>query len=288
MVLKEYKRLLKSKQSLIIAILFIIGAISFYMSFCEKQMFVEMLHEDFSSDLNRENLTRLVNNYNGIQFMFNYWFSSDFAQITIYVLYVWVGIFMTPNLLLQKEDGFGNLVMTRTPYKVYVKNNVLAQTLYIFTVVAVASVLQLILALAWGGVTGGTSIGSYELTVLEVALVIVVQVVSLTLYVSFVNGICMMCSTFVKNKYVLQALPLIVFAIIPMLTASTLGNLSEVFASVIIYFDAHNVSVWISNIFQSFFDAKEILYNVFPLVIYGLIFALLARVNVKTNERNYV
>lgn len=288
MFFTEYKRLIKSKQTVIIFVLLTIAAISFYMSFSEKQMFVNQLYNDFAEDLNRDRLIQVIENYNGIYFLFRYWFGSDFSQLSVIVVYVWAGVFLTPSLLLQKENGMGNFMVSRTSYKTYVTNVLLTQIAYIFTTISSATALQVVLALVWGGVSGEASIGSYDLSKVEVILVMALQVILFSLLVSFVNGISVMCSLLIKNVYIAQAFPVVVFVVVPMLLGSTLGNLSSVFARIIVYFDVNNALILISNIYQSYFDGKVILYNILPILIYGAVFLSLTWINIKNHERDYL
>ena len=289
MVRQEYKRLLNSKQTVIILILILVSVISFYMSFSEKQMFVEMLQNDFSEDLNRDSLITLVNDYHGITFLFNFWFNSDFSQLTTMILFVWAGVFLAPNIFMQKEQGFGNLIVVRTSYREYIRYNLCAQTLYIFTIISVVTILELIIALIWGG--GNIEyayIGEYKLGIVEIALVVLLQIIVFTIYTSLINGIASMCGIFIKNQYVLQAIPLIVFVVLPMLLASTLGNIFEWFARIIVYFLVNNVSFLISNVFQSNFNIVEVIWNVLPMLTYAVVLFVLNRINISVNERNYV
>lgn len=289
MVRQEYKRLLRSKQTVIILILVLVGTISFYMSYSEKQMFVNLVENDFSADLNRDSLIELVNSYHGITFLFNFWFNSDFSQLTTMILFVWVGVFLTPNIFMQKEQGFGNLIVVRTSYHDYLRYNLGAQTLYVFTVIAVATILELIIALIWGGSNIEYAyIGEYKLGIVEIILVVLLQIMVFTIYTSLINGIASMCGIFIKNQYVLQALPLIVFVILPMLLASTLGNIFEWFARIIVYFLVNNVSFLISNILQSNFSIVEVVCNLLPIFIYTVVLFTLNRINISVNERNYV
>ena len=289
MLKQEFYRLVKSKTSLIILVLLIISAVSYFFSYSEKLMFLDQLNNDFSADLNREALSNLVASYTGIRFLFDYWFNSDFTQIATIIIYIWGGIFLSSNLFLQKENGWGDFIVTRRKYSFVAKNTLIAQSLYILFIVAVTTILQLLLAMIWGGFdVKHISIGIYELNLLQIILVIILQIIIISSYGILANGISMMCNTLIKNRYIIQALPLLVFGVLPMLLAATLGNLSNLFASIIIYFEPFNVSMTISNVFQSEFDIREIAYNIIPFVVYAAALFLFAFVDIKKNSREYL
>lgn len=285
---EEFKRLMKSKMSVIILILLVVSAVSFFMSYSEKQMFVEQLNNDFSADLNRTALTDLVNGYTGLKFLFDFWFNSDFSQISMFILYVWAGIFLSPVLAVQKENGFGNMIMIRKNYR-YVALTVLgAQSLYIFVILAVTTVLQVLLSFIFGGFGAYVSIGEYQLNFASAVLVIFIQTIIMTIYTVLANGIALFFSTIINNKYIIQALPLLIFALLPMLMASTVGNLSSLFAGIVIYFEPNNVVNIISNVFQSSFDSTEIFYNIIPSIVYVVVLVFLFVVDTRKNSRNYI
>lgn len=288
MFCEEFKRLIKSKTSVIILILLAVSAISFFMSYNEKQMFVEQLNHDFSADLNRTALAELVNSYTGLKFLFDFWFNSDFSQISMFILYVWAGIFLSPVLVVQRENGFGNMIMIRKNYKYAALTVFGAQSLYIFVILAITTVLQVVLSFVFGGFGASVSIGEYQLNFALAVLVIFIQTIIMTVYTMLANGVALFFGTIIKNKYIIQALPLLIFALLPMLMASTVGNLSSLLASIIIYFEPNNVVNIISNVFQSSFDSTEIFYNIIPSFAYVMVLIFLFIVDTRKNSRNYI
>lgn len=289
MLTQEFKRLIKSKSTIIILVLFIIGAVSFFISYGEKQIFVNQLANDFSPDLNRTALANFIDSYTGVKFLFDFWFNSDFSQISTFILYIWIGIFLSPNLLLQKGNGWGNFLVVRKNYPFVSLSILSAQSLYIFVVITITTVLQLFLALILGGWDiSHVSIGEYELNIFGIILIIIAQIFIMSLYTILANSIAMMSSTIIKNKYIVQAAPLLIFAICPMLLSSTVGNISTMFAKVIIYFEPYNINVTISNIFQACFRFKEIICNIFPFVFYSIVLFVLVLYDMKRNSMEYI
>lgn len=288
MFYEEFKRLMKSKVSMVILILLLVSAVSFFMSYSEKQMFAEQLNNDFAADLNRTALTELVSSYTGLKFLFDFWFNSDFSQISMFILYVWSGIFLSPLLSVQRENGFGNMIMIRKNYKSTALTVFAAQSLYIFVILVITTVLQALLSLIFGGFGASASIGEYQLNTALVILVIFIQTIIMTTYTVLANGIALFLGTLIKNQYIIQASPLLLFALLPMLMATTIGNLSSLFAKVIIYFEANNTVNTVSNVFQSSFDSAEILYNIIPMIVYLVVLFSLFIIDTRENLRNYI
>lgn len=286
---QEFKRIIKSKTTIIVLVLLITSAVSFFVSYGEKQIFVNQLANDFSPDLNRTALANFIDSYTGVKFLFDFWFNSDFSQISTFILYIWIGIFLSPNLILQKGNGWGNFLVVRKNYPFVSLSILSAQSLYIIVVIAITTLLQLFLALIWGGWNiSYVSIGEYELNVFQIILIIIAQIFIMSSYTILANGIAMMCSTIIKNKYIVQAAPLLIFAIFPMLLSSTVGNISTIFAKVIIYFEPYNVNVTISNVFQSCFQFKEIICNIIPFVFYSIVLFALVFYDIKRNSMEYI
>ncbi|MDO5014908.1 MAG: hypothetical protein Q4E28_03010 [Clostridia bacterium] len=288
MIREEFNRLMKSKLSIIILILLLVSSVSFFMSYSEKQMFVEQLNNSLSADLNKTALTKFLTDYTGLKFLFDFWFNSDFSQLSMFILYVWAGIFLSPILIIQRENGFGNLTIIRKNYKYVALSIFGAQSLYIFVILSITTALQVLFSFILGGFSKSVVIGEYRLNFIFALLIILIQTITMALYTVIANGIALFLSTIIKNKYIIQALPLLVFALLPVLLSSTIGNLSTLFASFIIYFEPNNVVNAISNIFQSSFDITEIFYNIIPAIIYIIILIFLFIIDIKRNSRNYL
>lgn len=285
---QEYKRLLRSRASYILLILCVVGFVSIYMSFTEKMMFLNQLQYSNSEDLNKAALTNLINNYTWIKCMFNFWFESDFAQIYMIVLYLWSGLFLSSNLLRHKENGFGNIVCTRSSYRKHALSQVMAQTLYIVTMITVSTVLLCLIAFFFcGSGHSYVALGTYSLSSMQALLVILIQIILISLYTSLINCIAAMSCTFIRNRFCIQALPFL-FAFMPMLLSSTVGNLSSTFATIIVYFDPYNVCTSLSNIVHSSMDIRMIVYNMIPIACFALLATLFSTVNIVKDGKNYI
>lgn len=289
MLKQEYKRLLKNKMTVgIIAMLVILALVSFIMTYMEKLEWINMYETDFSATLNRDALANLIEDYTGIKFMLLYWFNSDFAEITVYAIYIAVGIFITPIIINQKQTGMGNIIVTRKNYKMYILSSLGAQTLYLFTIIAISVLIELILSFIIGGFGAVGSLGTHEFGLFGFAIIVVAQIIELSLNASLINIICSMFSTFINNKYIIQAAPFGIFALVSMLLGQTVANLSSLYAKIHTIFYPYNVMNAISNILNADSLVSETLKNMIPIIVYSIIAAMLVSFNIKKCSRDYL
>lgn len=285
---KEYIRYLKSKKSFIIIALVFVNLASFLISLSEKNMFITQMASD-SPDLNKTALSELIAEYTGFRFTFNFWFVSDFFLIYLVILFLWVGVFLSCAVEKDRESGLGNLLVTRRTYAYYLRCVLMAQSLYISTVVFVSAIISLILAFCIGGFSfRQISIGSYYLNPGQTILVFFLQVLLIVLITILINGICMLSNIMIKNKYILQSLPMIAFSLAPMLLASTVGNLYQPFGEFLICFIPWNELRSIDYIFQAHFSLESFVLCLFPIVVYGILLGGLYYVNKKHFSENYL
>jgi hypothetical protein len=289
MIFKEYYRLIKSKFTiLIIVVLSGLSLVDFIMMHSEKMMFIEQFNTSTSPDLNKVALEALIAKYTGIRFLFNFWFNSDFSQITIMIIYIWVGVFLSHYLYTSKENGYGNMIVSRKSYRYYVFSIISSQSLYIFSIVLVSTFVQVVLAMLIGGFSfSGASIAGIQLNAMQAISIIFVQIMIISIYAILVNGISSMCGCLFKNKYIIQSIP-IVFAILPTIISSTLGNIFSFISDTIIYFEANNVNTSISNIYNASFKIDETILNLMPIFVYTCVFVIFAKINLKRTGRNYI
>lgn len=285
----EFKRLLHSKATLIILVLTAISVVSFIVSYGEKQIFIKQYNTDFGPDLNRNALFDLIQRYSEIKFLFDFWFESDFSEIFTYTLYLWTGVFLSAENLRNRNGGYGCFLVTRKKYKTVFFSTIGAQASYIFFVVATTTILQYIIATAIGGLTFyNVSIGEYAFSSLQTFFIILWQIFNISAYAILASLIATTISSIINNRYIIQSLPLLLFAILPMILSVVLGNISDRFARIVIYFEPYNVNTAISNIYQSNLDIKEIILNIFPLAVYSVIFLIFSAYDIRKNTREYL
>lgn len=284
----EYKRYLKSKKTYIILVLVLVTVVSFIISLEDKQMFMDQMGSN-SPDLNKSALEQLIRNYTGFRFFFDFWFVSDFFLAYLIILFLWVGVFLSSSLEKQREDGFGNFLITRTSYTYYLRSKLIAQSLYISTVVFIASFISLIIAFCIGGFRFDfLSIGFYDLNQIKTILIFLLQVLLIIFYTVLVNGICLMSNFMIKNKYIIQCLPVVAFSLIPMLGASTIGNIIQPLGEVLICFIPGNALKSINYIFQESFSIESYFLCFAPFVVFCICLGVLYWGNKKKFSENYL
>ena len=289
----DYKRYFFSKNTaFILAILIGISAISFFFSLGDKNMFMDMYSLESvnqSPDINLERLELLIEQYTGLQFLFDFWFVSDLFPITMILLYAWVGIAFAPQLQIEKENALGNLLIIRGGYKKRAKALFTAQSLYIATIIFISILISFICALFFGGFRfNGLIIGDYELKFFQALLLILFQIGWVSIIIIMANATSLFCNHIIKNKYVLQILPFLMFAFLPMLLGSTIGNISELFARIIIYFNPWEISTALHLIIQQHFDATYILLSLSPVILSIVILIFCYMTNIKTHVKDYL
>ncbi|MCL1990052.1 MAG: hypothetical protein FWG67_04095 [Defluviitaleaceae bacterium] len=280
--MNDYKKYFYSKSTvLILFLLTSISLISFLFSLNDKEMWISML-SDVSVDLNQESLMALIADYTAPRFVFDFWFNSGLFSISLMLLYAWSGAFLSAQLQTEKENGFGNLLMMRMNYKTRLSHLLISQSLYIATIVSSSIVISFILAFALGGVpTTYTRLGDgHLLSFPQVLLVALIQAIWISLWVILVNGISMLCNALVKNKYVVQALPALLFIFTPYLLGTVIGNLFPLVGRVLIYFIPDTLVTVINMAFNDG-SIHFILWSISPIFILILIFVGMYKINVK-------
>jgi hypothetical protein len=107
-----FKYLFSKKTIFILCILLILSCISYFFSLSDKNMLISQL-SDTSPDLNVQDLEILIAQYTGFKFLFDSWFLSDLYFLNLFILYTWVGVYLVPQLQIEKEKGYGNLLAIR-------------------------------------------------------------------------------------------------------------------------------------------------------------------------------
>lgn len=290
---KEYRRMMKSISTIsIIAVLTIIEIISFAISLSDKNMFLSQLNLP-AADINITALQKLIEDYNGFKFMFDSWFLSDLYFIFIVALMLFIGIFLSYQVQKHKDDCYGNLLVSRIGYKKYLANTLISQSLYIFSIIAITNLLSLIIAFIFGGLGNGTDLATFNLNAVQSLSIIFVQTMFMSVIMVLINGCSLLVSSFIKNKYFLQAFPLLVFLIIPQLIVSTLGNISDFIGKITMPFVLWNEFMAIDNILNEYtikekFSVSEVIYYIIPIITYLVLLTVLYLINLKKNEREYI
>lgn len=294
MIKKEYQRLIKSKASIVeIIILLIITVVCYVILYIDKLEFISQMDAP-SDDLNLYGLQKIIDNYNGFGFLFKFWYTSDFYAIYVIVALLFIGIALSYKLQSDIENNYGNLLISRSNYKKYLDCIIMSQSLYILTIIVITNLLSLIIAMFFGGFGKSASIATVNLNIYQSVIIFCVQTILMSCIFIFTNACSLLISVFIKNKYVLQAIPLFVFFITPQLIVSTLGNVSSVVADITLPFVVQNELMAVYNILNDYvnnnyeFVISEIFYYLIPLFTYFILFLLLYIINLREHERNYL
>lgn len=293
MIKQNYLKLLKSIPTIAICIiLLVINILSFTVSIFEKNSFIRQLNSP-SADINVDALNELVEHYNGFKLIFNFWFVSDLYFIFLVVLLLFVGVILSYQLQKHKEESYGNLLVSRIGYKKYIDNTLISQTLYIFSIVTITSLISLIIAFIIGGIGYNTDLNSFDINIIQALIIFLVQNLFLSIILVLINGCSLLTSCFIKNKYILQAFPLFIFLILPQLIVSTLGNVSSFIGNITLPFVLWNELMAIDNIINDYvlngiFSNFEIINYLIPVISYFILFIMLYCINLKKNERDYI
>jgi hypothetical protein len=289
MVKHELTRHLKSKYTFVFLIItIVIAMMSFSASLADKHVYIGQMLTN-PPDLDKVRLSSLIADYNGIKFYMDFWFLSDFSTIYVLALFLWVGVFLSGQIQSQRENGYGSFIVSRLGYRHYFRCTFFSQSIYIVLMVAIGSFVQLLLALLFGGSDfTRLQIGIYEFDLSQTVFLIVVEYFQLTLLTIAINGMSLSLNVWINNKYVLRILPVVGFALLPMILGGTAANLSHALGSLISKFIPYTFLMSIYYLCQYQFSIGESLMSCTPIIIYAFIFLALYRINTRKFQENYL
>lgn len=284
----DYKKCLFSFETiiLIVAVLFL-TAINYYISYSTKVEIIGQLSSG-AEDLNITALKAWIESYNGLEFFFRYYNLSDEFALSVLAILVWLGIFVVGDFGKVRENGYGNLLVIRFKYKTFFKNYVVSRSLYIVSILGIITILQLVLAFALGGAdTLVYSINEHTYNLLSCILIILLQYVLIAFYLVSIFIIAISLSALIRSNYVLQVLPVIVFAIVPMLIFSTLANMfnwSQFFVDLFVPFSYMTKSM----IIISTLDIQDAVSVIVSVLLFAILSKIMFAVNIRKMEGNYL
>ena len=287
-VKNEFKRYLFSYRTLLLlAVIILFSMISYYLTYAGKMELLDQLKEP-AEDLNVEALKSWLKGYNGFEFFFTFYNRSDEFYITVLLLYAWTGIFVSGEMPRQRETGYGNLLVSRMGYSKYAKASMAAQTLYLAVVMAITVCLQLLIAFLFGGAETLFYKSGFHVYPWPVCVLIVLAIyLSLVMYCVLINLITSSCISVVRSTYLLQVIPVICFAALPMILFSTLANVfgwPQFFVDVFVPF---NYLSMILNLLNTFY-MEELLSLVVSLMLFAILAAFSVFGSIRRLERNYL
>lgn len=289
MLKKEYIRYIRSKFSLVFALLLLVpGFFSFRMSLAEKQLFIEQL-ETNAEDLNYERLSGLVENMSGLTFLTDFLFTSEYFQLFIVTLFVGVGVFLSVIPQKNNENGWGNLLVERMNYKNYFIKLSLTQSLYIITLLCSVFLIYIIGAFSIGGwSTNFLPIGESQLSFIQMLLFILSHITLIILFTVLVNLFTLAINIYVKNKFLIQSMPLLFFVIIPFVLGSTVANLSSFLGNIISLFIPFMTLNLVYDYLMYDLSLIEVSGQLINIVLLMIITIGVWRTNLKIFSKDYV
>jgi hypothetical protein len=243
-----------------------------------------------AEDLNVPFATEIVNGFNGISLIFDF-FMSDAWSIFVLVLLGGFGVIIGGVTWKNLHGGFGNLLVVRTTYRNYLTNLLIAQAAYIATIIAAFFLLFTVIAVTlyppdlayeiYSGYFGGMSLYEFILYGMFQYFILLMFIIPTMLITSLIT-------IAVKNRFLIQAVPILLY-IVPHLIGSTIGNISKIFARITMLFTSEHFLRLPSVLFTQSWPALEIIPMAVTLPALLIIIALiLYRRNLKIYKGAYL
>ena len=151
MIKQEFLRYYRSKFSIIIGIvLSLIVIASYYSTYIEKKDWISVLNSG-ADDVDLAKVSNIVAGYNGLYYFESFLYSDDFFIIFCIVLLLGFGISIGSQVFNSLQSNYGNMIISRLSYRKYLKQMLLAQTLYMFTYIISFFLLIIICSLLFMG-----------------------------------------------------------------------------------------------------------------------------------------
>jgi len=237
MISQEVKRYWKAKINIIIALIMFFPTISAILTdLYEKNERFSEIEANIALGFDVSFALTQLEGWNGL-FYFERLFSlhTGLLFLTFVVLVIGLGIHIAGNLFSALKTGYGINIITRMAYKSYLKNTIIAQTIYIFTFTLVIFLIILIALIIFGGGpiqtpnisrisrAGAMATPLYLLVLFGIIFYAIISKILLILIAS-------LSCVFLKNKYIIQFIPVVFFVGIYVFTFM-LGNLSYLLVS---------------------------------------------------------
>lgn len=289
MLKNEYVRYIRSKFSIFFALILLLpGFLSFRMSLAEKQLFIEQLQIN-AEDLNYERMSALIENTSGLTFLTDFLFTSEYFQLFIVTLFVGVGVFLSAIPQKNNVNGWGNLLVERMNYKKYFIQLSLAQSLYIITVLASVFLIYTFGAFSIGGwSTNFQPIGGSQLSFVQMLLFVLSHIALVILFTVLVNLFTLALNIYVKNKLLIQSVPLLFFVIIPFVLGSTVANLSSFLGNIISLFLPFMTLNLVRDYLMYDLSLIEVSLQLINIILLAIITIGVWRINIESFSKDYI
>ena len=227
MIKQELLRYYKSKFSIIIGIaLSLIVLASYYTTYLEKKDWISVLNSG-ADDVNLAAVSEITKGYNGLYYFESFLFSNDYFVIFCIVLLLGFGISIGSKEFTSMQNNYGNMIITRLPYREYLKQVLIAQTLYMITYIISFFLLLIIGSILFFGVDFNISSPSIfkGMNILYFIIICFGSIILMSSYIIITLLITTVSPLFLRNKYIVQLFPFII-VMVSYLMANIFGNIS--------------------------------------------------------------
>lgn len=291
-MIQEYKRYLRSKVNWVLLLtLWIPIALSYYSTWLEKLDWLTQYQNPDSDIANPANLLITARGYNAYTYLSQFLFSVD--PMTLFILIVSIGFALVSGVTFCRHcnEGYGNLLVSRIGFKQYSRNIIMAQNLYIATAMAVFFLIQFAVTFLLfpvdKEVPTGWALGKDPGTAMDKLIPMLIQCVIIIVFVLLILNITLLLASVIRNRYVLQFIPFIVYLLPDFLirsiqTANYWAGTKLTFLSPDDFlFSYYN---WVGM--EASTDQKLLAFLVFPAIALAVCIVLYKRC--KRFEREYI
>ncbi|MDR1882327.1 MAG: hypothetical protein LBR26_06040 [Prevotella sp.] len=292
MMKSEYKRYVFSKSTIALLMClfgcFFIGCMSVL---AERNEFLVQLQNPMT-DMNVAYTQELVNGYNGFSYIFAF-FNSNVHLVFTLILLSGLSLILGKVTWGNIHEGMGNFLVSRLTYKKYIKNILMAQVLYIITVLSAFFLsITIILLVVFPMNPLYRTTTSFPLdneTLLGNLLICLSFYVLTCIYMILVIVLTSLITFWVHNKYLIQTVPIVIY-LIPLLLASTVGNLSSGAGYILNNFVADRfLLIPDTYLSENIISVTELLLCVLPLpILFVLLIILAYQKNVTVYQKAYL
>lgn len=291
MIFYEYRNYLKSKINfLIILLLSIPVAISYYSTFRERNEWEQQLLHP-GSDLNISKTQQLVDGYSGVSYLFNFLFSSDCFIIFFLIALLSFSCMFGAQLFTHRNNGFGNMIISRSNYRKYLRNMIVSQSLYVITFITGYFTLLLIITEC----IAPFKINNYITcnipmslnSVREICIYFCLQVLLLLLLLLGMLICTSLSNVVLSNRYIIHCVPLCLY-FFPLLVSLSIGNISGVTGRITSLFVVDNniLSLYFHKVTDASIQNTIISYSCLPVFLF-VIDVILYIINLKKYRETY-
>lgn len=292
MFFNELKKYFKSKLNIILAILLTLPVILSYVSTnIERNEWTQQL-KSASPDLNIFKTQKLVDGYNGLSYLYNFLFSTDYLVIFFLILLIGFSCICGIQLFNHKKSGFGNYIVSRTQYSTYLNSVLLAQLIYIiiymmlyFTLLVIITHIFFPIAFS-ENITSSLSFDTY--TAKKSIMILFFQIVLITILVISIIAVTTLSNVFISNKYLICFLPIAIY-FVPFIACTICENISYSFANILakFVFDSNLLTIYFYSITEM--SPKEFVLSYISTPLILIIMSIVLYIfNIKKYKESYL